>query len=129
MSFIKIFLRGEVALWKSFWFVSAQPFTVILMEAAYQFLIPREIYPFAYSYYSIIIRLTIINLLSLMCAFLVYGTWQSTNNYEGKKIWKWLARLILIFNALCICLGLFLHISQLAHIDPKNYPYELASPS
>jgi hypothetical protein len=129
MSFVKRFLRGEVTLWKSFWLVSAQPFLIILMESLYQFLIPREIYPFAYSYYSIITRLSIVNLFSLLCAVLVYGTWRSTSNYEGASAWKWLARLVLIFNVLWICLGLLLHGSDLIYIDPKYFPYELNTTS
>jgi hypothetical protein len=128
VSFVKRFFRGEVALWKAFWILSAQPFIVILIEVLYQLLIPREIYPFAYSYYSLITRLSVINLFSLLCAVLVYGTWKSTSNYEGARGWKWLARLVLIFNALCICLGLFFHGSQLAYIDSKYHQYELEVP-
>ena len=128
MLMIRKFLRGDVTLWKSFWFVSAQPFLIVLNEALYQLLVPREIYPFAYSYYSIITRLSIINLFSLLCVALVYGTWKSTSNYEGAMYWKWLARVVLIFNALALCLGLFLNCSQLAYIDSKYYPYELETP-
>ena len=122
------FLNGEVTLWKSFWLVSAQPFMVALMELLYQLLIPRPIYPYAYSFYSIVIRLSLVNLFTLVCVVLVYGTWKSTQTYEGARVWKWLARLVLIFNALCICLSLLLHVSDLIHIDPKFYPYELDAP-
>jgi hypothetical protein len=129
VSFIQRFLKGEVTLWKAFWLVSAQPFMVIYTEALHQLLIPREVYPFAYSYYSIITRLSIINLFLLLCVVLVYGTWKSTSNYQGAMYWKWLTRLVLIFNALSLCLGLFLQGSQLADIDPKYYPYQLKTPS
>ena len=128
MSFVLRFLRGEVALWKSFWLVTAQPFMVVLMELLYQFLIPRPIYPFAYSFYSIVIRLSLVNLFLLLCIALVYGTWKSTIRYEGAKVWKWLARLVIIFNALWIFLGLLLHGSDLIYIDPKYFPYELNIP-
>jgi len=125
MSFVSRFLRGEMALWKSFWLASAQPFTLILIEFVYQFLFPRPFYPHQYSLYSIAIRLSVYLFFLLTVLVLAYGTWKSASKYEGKSFLKWLAKLVLIFNALCICLSLLMHAVEFVQLDPIYYPYEL----
>jgi hypothetical protein len=128
MSVVKRFLRGEVTLWKSFWLVSAQPFLIVISELLYHFFVPREIYPNAYTYYSIIVRLSCVIFYLLVFVALVHGTWKSSSKYEASIIWKWLARLVLILNALYLCLGLFMNSMELSNISPKYFPYELETP-
>lgn len=121
------FLKGEVTLWKSFWLVSAQPFLIVISELLYHVLIPREIYPNAYTYYSIIVRLSCVIVYLLVFLALVYGAWKSSSKYEASMIWKWLARLVLMLNTLYLCVGLFMNSMELSNINPKYYPYEIES--
>jgi hypothetical protein len=127
MSFVSRFLKGEVTLWKSFWLVSAQPLIVAISVLLYEFFIPRPIYPDAYLYTSIIVRLSCVIFYSLVFLGLVYGTWKSTNNYQGPNFWKWLARLVLIANALMLCIGLFVNSMELAYVDHEYFPRDFKS--
>lgn len=127
MSFIKHFLKGEVPLWKAFWFVSFQPFMVIICEMLYQFFLPRPIYPDAYLYTSIIVRLACVIFYLLLFLVLVYGTWKSTNNYEGARVRKWLARIVLLANALMLCIGLFVNSMELAYVNREYFPHDFKS--
>jgi hypothetical protein len=125
MSFIYRFINGDVKLWQSFWLVFAIPFTLLLTDKVYKFLIPREIYPYAYSFYSITIRLSIFICFLLILIVLAYGTWKSAKKYEGSKWLKWLSQLVLIANALLILLALVFTSNELFQIDSESYPYDL----
>jgi hypothetical protein len=125
MQIVFRFLKGEVTLWKSFWLVSVQPLLPFICEVVYNLLIPKPIYPYEYSFYSIVIRLSVYLLFLLMLLGLVHGTWKSANSYEGKLVWKWLARFVLLVNTVFLLFGLFFNAVELVHIDTKKYPYEL----
>ena len=127
MHYVGRFFRGEVTLWKSFWIVSAQPLLPILSSLLYELFIPRPIYPNAYLYTSIIVRLSCVIFYLLVFLAFVYGAWRSTNNYEGAKVWKWLARLVLIANALMMCMGLFVSSMELANVDHESFPHDFKS--
>ena len=125
MLLINKFLKGEIALWKSFWLVFAIPCTLFLTDKVHNFLIPREIYPYAYSFYSITIRLSAFICFLLILIVLAYGTWKSAKKYEGSKWLKWLSQLVLIANALLILLALVFTSNELFQIDSESYPYDL----
>ena len=125
MSFTARYLRGDVKLWQSFWLVFAIPCTLFLTDKVYKFLIPREIYPYAYSFYSITIRLSTFICFLLILLVLGYGTWKSAKKYEGSKWLKWLSQLVLIANALLILLALVFTSNELFQIDSESYPYDL----
>ena len=127
MLLINKFLKGEIALWKSFWLVFAIPCTLFLTDKVHNFLIPREIYPYAYSFYSITIRLSTFICFLLILLFLAYGTWKSAQKYEGPKWLKWLSQLVLIANALLILLALVFTSIKLFQIDSETYPYDLST--
>ena len=125
MPFIYRFINGDVKLWQSFWLVFAIPCILFLTDKVHNFLIPREIYPYAYSFYSITIRLSIFICFLLILLFLAYGTWKSAKKYEGSKWLKWLSQLVLIANALLIILALVFTSNELFQIDSESYPYDL----
>ena len=125
MLFTARYLRGDVKLWQSFWLVFAIPCTLFLTDKVYKFLIPREIYPYAYSFYSITIRLSIFICFILILLVLGYGTWKSTKKYVGLRLWKLLAQLFLIMNILLILLALLFTSRELYEIDSESYPYDL----
>ena len=125
MLFTARYLRGDVKLWQSFWLVFAIPCTLFLTDKVYKFLIPREIYPYAYSFYSITIRLSTFICFLLILLVLGYGTWKSAKKYEGSKWLKWLSQLVLIANALLILLALVFTSNELFQIDSESYPYDL----
>ena len=125
MSFITSFLKGDLKLWKSFWLVFAIPCTLFLTDKVYKFLIPREIYPYAYSFYSITIRLSTFICFLLILIVLAYGTWKSAKKYEGSQWLKGLAKLVVIANAILIILALLFTSRELYQIDSEYYPYDL----
>ena len=125
MLFTARYLRGDVKLWQSFWLVFAIPCTLFLTDKVYKFLIPREIYPYAYSFNSITIRLSTFICFLLILLVLGYGTWKSAKKYEGSKWLKWLSQLVLIANALLILLALVFTSNELFQIDSESYPYDL----
>ena len=125
MSFTARYLRGDVKLWQSFWLVFAIPCTLFLTDKVYKFLIPREIYPYAYSFYSITIRLSTFICFLLILLVLGYGTWKSTKKYGGLQLWKLLAQFFLIINILLILLALLFTSIKLYQIDSEFYPYDL----
>ena len=125
MPFIYRFINGDVKLWQSFWLVFAIPFTLLLTDKVYKFLIPREIYPYAYSFYSITIRLSIFICFLLILIVLAYGTWKSAKKYEGFKCWKWLTQLVLSVSVFLILLALLFNSRELYKIDSEAYPYDL----
>jgi hypothetical protein len=125
MPFIYRFINGDVKLWQSFWIVFAIPCTLFLTDKVHNFLIPREIYPYAYSFYSITIRLSTFICFLLILIVLAYGTWKSAKKYEGSKWLKGLAKLVVIANALLIILSLVFTSNELFQIDSESYPYDL----
>ena len=125
MLFTARYLRGDVNLWQSFWLVFAIPCTLFLTDKVYKFLIPREIYPYAYSFYSITIRLSTFICFLLILLVLGYGTWKSAKKYVGLRLWKLLAQLFLIMNILLILLALLFTSRELYEIDSESYPYDL----
>ena len=125
MPFIYRFINGYVKLWQSFWLVFAIPCTLFLTDKVYKFLIPREIYPYAYSFYSITIRLSTFICFLLILLVLAYGTWKSTKKYFGLHLWKLLTQLFLIINILLILLALLFTSRELYQIDSEYYPYDL----
>ena len=127
MPFIYRFINGDVKLWQSFWLVFTIPCTLFLTDRVHNFLIPREIYPYAYSFYSITIRLSTFICFLLILLFFAYGTWKSAKKYEGSKWLKWLSQLVLIANALLILLALVFTSIKLFQIDSESYPYDLST--
>jgi hypothetical protein len=125
MPFIYRFINGDVKLWQSFWLVFAIPFTLFLTDKVYKFLIPREIYPYAYSFYSITVRLSIFICFLLILIVLAYGTWKSAKKYEGFKWWKWLTQLVLSVSVFLILLALLFTSREFYKIDSEAYPYDL----
>ena len=117
MPFIYRFINGDVKLWQSFWLVFAIPFTLFLTDKVYKFLIPREIYPYAYSFYSITVRLSIFICFLLILIVLAYGTWKSAKKYEGFKWWKWLTQLVLSVSVFLILLALLFTSREFYKID------------
>jgi len=127
MSLIFRFFSGGMKLWHSFWLIFIFPCTLFLTDKVYNFLIPREIYPYAYSFYSITIRLSAFICFLLILIVLAYGTWKSAKKYEGSKWLKWLSQLVLIANALLILLALVFTSIKLFQIDSESYPYDLST--
>jgi ABC-type Fe3+ transport system permease subunit len=127
MLLINKFFKGDLKLWQSFWLVFSTPCTLFLTDKVHNFIIPREIYPYAYSFYSITIRLSTFICFLLILLFLAYGTWKSAKKYEGSKWLKWLSQLVLIANGLLILLAFVFTSNELFQIDSEYYPYDLST--
>lgn len=87
--FIK-FYRGQYPLGYSFWIVG---FLTSLIISLFAYGIERLLINHFMTITSSVIAI-VWNL------FLIVGIWRSTNNYLGKKIWKLLARIFLIYLAI-----------------------------
>lgn len=125
MSYITRFLRGDVKLWQSFWLVFVIPSVLFLTDTVHVFLIPKPIYPYAYSFYSMTIRLATYICFLLIVLALAYGTWKSAKQYVGLQLWKLLAQIFLLINILLILLALLFTSIELYQIDSEVYPYDL----
>ena len=91
MSFFKLFLRGEVTLWKSFWFGSFLSVVELFCTKFGHFIMPMPSY--RYSDDEAIVRITLLMIYVAVHIPFLYGTWKSANKYDGQTIWAICAKL------------------------------------
>jgi hypothetical protein len=106
MSFVSRFLRGEVTLWKSFWFGAFLAGSELWGSMFGHFIMPMPSY--RYSNDEAIVRISLlITYIALHFPFF-YGTWKSANSYEGNLIWKVIAKLVCGFFMFFSVFGMFI---------------------
>lgn len=91
MLFIQRFLRGEVTLWKSFWFGSFLSVVELFSTAFGHYIMPMPYY--RYSDDEAIVRITLLMIYVAVHIPFLYGTWKSANKYDGETVWAICAKL------------------------------------
>ena len=79
------FIKGEIPLWKSLW----------LVGYLYPSIVSIVFYLFALSELLFLAYL-------VFYPFYLIGIWRSTNNYKGKKIWKYLTKTWIVVSTLVL---------------------------
>jgi hypothetical protein len=105
MSFVSSFLRGEVTLWRSFWFGAFVASAELWGTMFGHFILPMPTY--RYSDVEAIVRLSLLITYIAFHLPFFYGTWKAANNYEGKVIWKVSTKFVCGLFIFILALGLF----------------------
>lgn len=111
MSFVSRFLKGEVTLWKSFWFGAFVASFELWVTMFGHFILPMPTY--RYSVEEAIVRVSILIAYIALHLPFFYGTWKSASNYEGKLIWKISAKFVCGLFVLVLLFGLFVQGMEL----------------
>ena len=84
--FIKNLWKGKITLWKTFWGITI---VLLIIFGPIEFLVSKDNYPVR-AFLNILYL--IFSVLSLICV------WRSANNYNGRRVWYYLAKLTAIID-------------------------------
>lgn len=111
MSFVSRFLKGEVTLWKSFWYGAFVASLELWGTMFGHFILPMPTY--RYSVEEAIVRVSILIAYIALHLPFFYGTWKSASNYEGKLTLRISAKFICGLFILVLLFGLFFESMEL----------------
>ena len=86
--FIKNLWEGKITLWKTFWGIS---FVFLIIFVPIELLVSEDNYPVR-AFLNILYL--IFSVFSLICV------WRSANNYNGRRVWYYLAKLTAIIDVM-----------------------------
>ena len=86
--FTKNLWEGKITLWKTFWGITV---VVLIILGPIEFLVSEDNYPVR-AFLNILYL--IISVFSLICV------WKSANNYKGRRVWYYLAKLTAIIDVM-----------------------------